>query len=76
MDIVIGRHVDTCSQPRVSNKTESLLPGFKGLSINSYAGLCAAFSALGGMILGYEHVFQLHISSHELIAFLVRELSP
>lgn len=45
------------------------VPGFKGLSMNYYAGLCAAFAALGGMVFGYEHVFQLLLSSHELIPF-------
>lgn len=29
-------------------------PGFKGAFINTYAALCAAFAALGGMIFGYD----------------------
>ena len=29
--------------------------GFRGLFINYYAALCAAFSALGGMLFGYEY---------------------
>lgn len=30
--------------------------GFKGLFANHYVALCAAFSALGGLIFGYEYV--------------------
>ena len=29
-------------------------PGFKGVFMNSYATLCAAFAAIGGMIFGYD----------------------
>jgi MFS family permease len=29
-------------------------PGFQGLFVNSYAALCAAFAAIGGMIFGYD----------------------
>ena len=29
-------------------------PGFKGVFMNSYAALCAAFAALGGLIFGYD----------------------
>lgn len=29
-------------------------PGFKGVLMNSYAALCAAFAAIGGMIFGYD----------------------
>ena len=29
-------------------------PGFKGIFMNSYAALCAAFAAIGGMIFGYD----------------------
>lgn len=29
-------------------------PGFQGVFTNSYAALCAAFAAIGGMIFGYD----------------------
>ena len=29
-------------------------PGFKGIFANSYAALCAAFAAIGGLIFGYD----------------------
>lgn len=30
--------------------------GFKGLFSSSYVALCAAFSAMGGLLFGYEYV--------------------
>ena len=30
--------------------------GFQGLFVNYYVTLCAAFSALGGLVFGYEYV--------------------
>ena len=29
-------------------------PGFKGVFVNYYAALCAAFAAIGGLIFGYD----------------------
>lgn len=32
-------------------------PGFRGLFTSHYVALCAAFSALGGLLFGYEYVY-------------------
>lgn len=43
----------------LGNMTD-MVTGFKGIFSSRYVVLCAAFSAIGGMLFGYEYVPQFH----------------
>lgn len=45
-------------RPRISRWPANRCPptGFRGLFYSSYVALCAAFSAMGGLLFGYEYV--------------------
>lgn len=38
--------------------TKTNLSGFRGIAASRYVALCAAFSAIGGFLFGYEYVIQ------------------
>lgn len=45
-----------CLSPCCSMLIAVHVLGFKGLFSSSYVALCAAFSAMGGLLFGYEYV--------------------
>jgi hypothetical protein len=41
-------------------------PGFKGIFASRYVALCAAFSALGGLLFGYDQVIKISVGRVEI----------
>jgi len=49
-----GMSFEPCSLLTANN--HSLQPGFRGIAASRYVALCASFSAIGGLLFGYECV--------------------
>lgn len=47
-------HVSHTSAPEWQTRERYCEPGFRGLFTSYYVALCAAFSALGGLLFGYD----------------------